>query len=491
MALPFRGILVMLLASVSTFPGYAGSWGGPLNDAVHRQLDRTVTPQANNEHLPRLASLRALKDPRLLPLFASLAERSEPSIQVHAVLGLAELSGDGQLDIEQVIRTHPDARRTLIDYGVSNDLLSADDLHTLRQVTALTPGEHLMAMAGLIQVGSKVDVADVRQINTAEDLTAAGLQAVLLASLDDPSALQSWSVLEQDDAEARRFELLEMIRQLPSDGGHKFAVDAASTSEADGVRRFALLVLLEADHPEVMQLVEAESARADRHRAKVDLAMLLMMTATSPPETLRHEANDSPLLLAMLEMAEALSTDEENRIGLATDALIEMGHRRSISWLVDAASDWPTARAVGPLERMLDQARDAEFAGEFGAHAVNAATALLEQSPDTFRTRLSRVTDDSPEQQILLLAMLQQPTPDLIDTVRSIRRIGLGAADTLALLVTARDSPTLTDSDVARLKRVAARLAVSSDLRTQAAWLAVRHDGSVDDMVASLINPAQ
>ena len=78
----------------------------------------------------------------------------------------------------------------------------------------------------------------------------------------------------------------------------------------------------------------------------------------------------------------------------------------------------------------------------------------------------------------------------MLETVRGIRRIGLGPADTLTILVMARDSPTLNASDVAQLKRVAARIAVSSDLRTQAAWLAVRHDGSVDDMVATLIGPS-
>lgn len=491
MAPAFRGILTLFLATAwSANAALAGSWGGPLNDAVHRQLDRAVTPQVDNEHLARLASLRALKDPRLLPLFASLAERGESSIQVHAVLGLAELSSDGNLQVDQVIRTHPTARRTLIDYGVTNATLTIDDLEALRQVPSLTPGEHLMVIAGLMRAGSSVPVTDVRQIDTTDDPTAQALQSVLLAQLGEPSKLLAWSP-QEDDAEARRFELLEMIRQLPSEGGHAFAVEAAQHSEADGVRRFALLVLLEANHPASQALVEAEAARATRHRTKVDLAMLLMMTSTAPPARLREDATDSPLLQTMVDMADALDADDDTRVTAAADAMIAMGHRRSLSWLVDASRDWTPSRAVDPLEQILDQAAEAEFAGDFGGHAVSAATALLEKDPTAFQSRLGRAKDDSPEQQILLLAMLQQPTPDLLDTVRSIRRIGLGPADTLALLVTARDSPTLAEADVARLKRIAARLAASSDLRTQAAWLAVRHDGSVADMVASLISPAQ
>ena len=49
--------------------------------AVHRELDRAVSPQPGNEHLLRLSALRALRDQALKPLLISLAETGPPSIQ--------------------------------------------------------------------------------------------------------------------------------------------------------------------------------------------------------------------------------------------------------------------------------------------------------------------------------------------------------------------------------------------------------------------------
>ena len=468
-------------------------WGQDHDTAVHLQLDRAMTPQPGNEHLTRLSSLRALRDPRLIPLFASLAERAEPSIQMHAVLGLSELTGQGQLDPHRVAQVHADARAMLIGHGVVAESLLPADMELLLKMPTLTTGEQLMLYSGLVQSGTEVDIARVSNIDATSDPAAQAMQAVLEASLGDNTALRVLNTQLQDkspEADGRRFETLELIRRVPSEEGLQFAVDSTSQAHSDGVRRYALLLLLEASHPDSEKLIAAEAARAVRHRSKIDLALLLMMVETAPPEGVQSLADDSPLIAAMLDTASSLDRQNETDINSALKTLIGIGHRRSTSWVIDAAGDWPQDRATSALELILDQADEAQHEGIYGAHAVAAATTLIAQSPSAFRSRLMRAADDSSEQQILLLAMLQQPTPDMLETVRGIRRIGLGPADTLTILVMARDSPTLNASDVAQLKRVAARIAVSSDLRTQAAWLAVRHDGSVDDMVATLIGPS-
>ncbi|HJO16315.1 MAG TPA: hypothetical protein QF800_05440, partial [Phycisphaerales bacterium] len=90
---PFpRPSLIAMMVLIPVMAASGMRWGQDHDTAVHLQLDRAVTPQPGNEHLTRLSSLRALRDPRLIPLFASLAERAEPSIQMHAVLGLSELT---------------------------------------------------------------------------------------------------------------------------------------------------------------------------------------------------------------------------------------------------------------------------------------------------------------------------------------------------------------------------------------------------------------
>ena len=158
-----------------------------------------------------------------------------------------------------------------------------------------------------------------------------------------------------------------------------------------------------------------------------------------------------------------------------------------MAWAVEASQDWPAPLAINTLEQVLDQSLDAELQGGIAESALRAASALRTRSPDRFRARLSAAVDDGPEQQLLLLALLQQPAPAFLETVRSLPRIGLGAADVLALLVLARDSDALAPSDVAALELVAASSTASESIRTQAAWLAVRHMDIVDDAVAALM----
>ncbi|MEY4183346.1 MAG: hypothetical protein RLZZ217_1972, partial [Planctomycetota bacterium] len=55
-------------------------------------LVRSITPRANGAHHDALLALRSMKDPRLAPLFGTLAQRPDPTAAIDGVLGEAELA---------------------------------------------------------------------------------------------------------------------------------------------------------------------------------------------------------------------------------------------------------------------------------------------------------------------------------------------------------------------------------------------------------------
>lgn len=492
MSVSTRMLSTALLTLVSTNAALA-SWGDPWEAAAHRELDRAITPQSNNEHLMRLSALRALQDQRIEPLLVSLTSDDDPSIQIHALLGLAELSEDGRLDPSRVVAASPAARQATIALGLDSDRLHVEDITYLLEQAELTAETRLQLLTSLLEKGEHVDVSIVAAIDTSHNPIVHARQAALLSSLGEPSGLLALSArgAEQPGDLAIQdscFEAIIQLRRLPSEAGVAFAHACINANLPAGLRRFAMLMLLEQDAPDVAELFADEFTRATRRRHQLDLALLLLMTQTPAPARSIAAFGDDELLNPIGNASLYLSSDPARALP-HLETLVDTGHRRTTSWILDSASNWPDTMAVPLLEHILDQAIEAGLQSNSSAHGVDAASALLERAPKRFRKRLADAIDDGPEQQLLLLALLQQPAPELLDVVTAIRRIGVGQADILTLLVLARDSDVLKPTDVANLKLVSASTGSSHAIRTQAAWLAVRHTGVVDDMVAALLKP--
>ena len=82
---------------------------GDFFEASVRHVRRAVIAQRDGSHLPRLFALRQLGDPTLKPLLYQLAHHEEWQVQVHAVLGLAEIDEPNRIDPWLVTQTDPRA----------------------------------------------------------------------------------------------------------------------------------------------------------------------------------------------------------------------------------------------------------------------------------------------------------------------------------------------------------------------------------------------
>ncbi|MCP4758543.1 MAG: hypothetical protein GY894_00310 [Planctomycetes bacterium] len=479
----------LLVAAMATGAG----WDNPIETAVHRELDRAVTPQPGNGHLPRLSALRALHDDRLIPLLISLIDDDDPAIQVHAMLGLAELRDDGRLDPERMLTADPVAFDSILAIGLEADRLNVDDMQTLLSHASPSAQARLWLLGALIESGAMVEPATVAAIQTESDPHAAARQAAQLAYLGSPDSLRTMTESlaqdpEQIDLLDAAMEAMAQIRKLPSDDGMDLARACLRDSSPDGVRRYALLTLLEQRTSDSEQLFCKELASTSRRRHLVDLSLLLLMTGTPTPDACRVQLEQDALLATLSRAAIALA-DKPLMAGTALQGLVDSGHRRTIAWVLEHSHEWEQDIAVPLLEGILDATVATGLNSTSAAHGVASAALLLERAPNVFRQRLNKAEDDGAEQRLLLVALLQQPAPALADAVTSIRRIGIGQADVLALLVHARDREAIAPEDVASLKLIAASSSSSEAIRTQAAWLAVRHSGLIDDVVASLVKP--
>ena len=103
------------------------------SDAALRQLQDATTYQRSGQHLLNLAALRNLRDADLRPLFLQFAQHPEWTVQVHAVLGLAELSDEGVVDPWLVQQVAPSAREHLIAQALDDGLLKKEQMEEINK----------------------------------------------------------------------------------------------------------------------------------------------------------------------------------------------------------------------------------------------------------------------------------------------------------------------------------------------------------------------
>jgi len=483
--------MATLAASVSASPAAAASWDDARDTAVHQELDRAVSPQPGGGHLTRLSALRALRDSRLRPLLVSLTEGGDTAVQVHALLGLAELAADGTFEASRLKTADPAAIEAAILVRMEARPIEASEIRHILNLPHLTTATQLRLLAALLAAGESVSVAEIDAIEVPAESPIAAQRAVLLAAAGNPEALTALatriraSATDPGTLDAGS-AALEYIRIVGDPSGAPLLTACTHEDMPVGIRRFALLTMLEQDAPGNIERFCAEAGRADRRREQVDLALLLLMTRHPVPPSCRPMFESDALLGVLADAADAQAMNSKTLAGSLV-AGVKSSHRRTIHWLLDSMDERPDDLAATLIDQILDQAIAAELKHGTGAHGVEAAAQLLRRFPERFRHRLAAAEDDGTEQQLLLLALVQQPAPEMFDTVAELRRIGLGHADVLALLVLARDGETLSSVDVERLKLVAASSTASEAMRTQAAWLAVRHSGIVDDVMAALV----
>jgi hypothetical protein len=477
--------LISLLLILAFGAAARGQDVSRLESAI-RQLERAAHPRRDASHLPRLLALRQLEDPRLRTFYRDLLRRDDWQLQVHGALGLAEISDPPALDPDLAAQIDGDALVAVIANAIDLDLVTPESLLALAKVDGLAPMPRLLVLGELLLVDREqaIDRAAIESLVGSDELETSGLACVLLAAMGDVQPLHDFDRRLEPESRLAREKLInyliESIRQYEAAAAAPWVKAKALDPGLDMETRYwALHTLLELDPREGFAALRNTLRDDDSLRTQVRAATLLLASADElPPEAAVLLTADHPLLDAAREAIRSLASDSPSASALA--GLLDLDHMRTTQWILGAMDEWPSEMRIALWRHMIDSIEDdGPGRAERIARAMVAASELMELAPDRLIGMLRRTEDGSLRQEVLLMGMLSEPSKDALVAARALERIGAGRADSLALLVIARNADALSTDELSQLGVVAAGGGrVSDGLQTQAAWLYVRHAGA-------------
>jgi hypothetical protein len=469
------GLLIAMSA-----PGQVGTQDSDLVEAGVRQLARAITSQRNGSHLPRLAALRQLRDPALKPLFERLTFHDEWQIQVHATLGLAALTQPPRLSFTVLARLHPQAQEATVAEAIDLgwvDVASARNLLATPDLPALP---RLLLLGELVLAGEPIDDTLIPPPSD-DDLQVDALASCLIAKQGDLNRLNGFANrLTGLSLQIRHQYLqlqLEMLRQFHVDAAADWILVQVESGELPrALVQRAILALLCLDAEQGLELWRRRLSNNPSQSQRVRFGLLLLGSSVDAPDSMYDLIdNDDPLVHAIASLGRALATDSVEA-GHFID-LFDLEHRRSVEWALIGLKRLPADVTTGVYLHLLNRLADRSDAPN--AHkvlGVTATQALMDSDPDALLRRLEAAEDDGLQQQVILLGLFDSNHPDVEPVVTNLRRIGMGYADALTLVMHARHTATLPPADLQALGRLAAGGSTLSDsLRTQAAWLYLKH----------------
>ncbi len=475
------GVFVALLACAVT-----SAAADDYSEACIRQLRRVVISQRDGTHLPRLFALRQLDDPTLRPLFYQLAQRQEWQVQVHAILGLAEIDSSHRVDPWLVTQVDELAQEVLIANAIDMDLIGLEQVNELLAWTELQPMPRLLLMGELLLAGENPERETLSRLALSANLRIAGLASLFLAQLGENSALGAYNdrlaVLAGRERDRHMLWLLEAVRQYSLTAALAWVKQSLEGRDSnDDLAYWGALTVLALDPQGGVAIWNRLLGPTPTYRDQVKFGMLLLAAGTEVPSSAYERlTDDSELIRRMVDVGRRLSANEDTADELI--ALLDLGHLRTAKWAMGILPDLPAEQATKVCLHLIDSVGDGNPGqADRISMAIEAVAKLSELAPDQAYQRLSAVKDDSLSQEVILLGLFESSAPEAGAAARSLRRIGAGRADSLALLLMARHADSLDGNDLRQLGMIAAGGGrVSEGLQIQAAWLYLNHTDAID-----------
>ncbi|MHC4949098.1 MAG: hypothetical protein ACYTG1_12720 [Planctomycetota bacterium] len=461
-------------------------------DASVRQLDRAVSRRGHSAQVALLQSLRQLRDPSLQSLFYRLVQHEQWPVQVHAVLGLAELDENSQIDPWLISQVQPEAQEAVVAVALDRDMLGAEAMQQLLEIREVAPLAELLVHAELLRAGERVDddalarLARSGNIRVAAFASAAELQRGNGADFEQATA--RLDALAPRDRARHVIWLADAIRQYRLTALADFLGAELDRPDVDiALAERVVLALLALDPSRGAAAWRRQLGDTPARRDLVRWGLLLLYAQPGVPvETFDALDLDEPLVRHMADAGRGVGGSGD--AAAAFIDLIDLGHLASAEWAVEATEHLDPADADRVLLHIIDTI-EVERPGldDRAMLAARSARLLFDREPHVVLDRLTLAEDDGVTQQVLLRALLETTAPEAGATAGTLRRIGSGRADSLALLLVARHSAELEEADVRRLGLVAGGGGrVSEVLQVQAAWLYLRHTGNTESALSRL-----
>jgi len=173
-------IVVANVAIAITVSAFASTTTDRTNAAL-KQLQTATSNQRSGQHLLNLAALRSLRDTDLRPFFSQFTQHTDWNVQVHAVLGIAELSEEQTIDPWLVQQLAPTARKYLIAQALADGLIKKEQMQTLLKWPPLEATPKLLLLTDLQALEDEITPLDLKMVNELSNST--DLTVSMFASL--------------------------------------------------------------------------------------------------------------------------------------------------------------------------------------------------------------------------------------------------------------------------------------------------------------------
>ena len=459
-----------------------------------RLVRSAIVPQQNDAHLELLASLRSLRDPTLKPLFESLATERDAAVQAHAALGLAVLASPPAIEAQEIRNLiSPAARLIVLRNAMQAELLSAGQLQQLLVWDQLEAVPAVLVALKLFEMKQPIDSTVLARLTGHADIDIAGIAARLLAELGQPASLDAYVQRLDALSSSSRAEHLRVM--LSTIGEHRLASANTWVNQLlakpiadEDIHRLAVLTLLRLDPHAALPHVQSLLRRDPSQSATLHCALMMLLDDPPAPRAVFELFPTDDPLIALLVRIGQIHADGSD-VSRAMMDLIDLDHPRSSRTILSVAKNIPPDQAAAVylhvIQRVEGNSRDQAVRIDL---AVTAARALLELDRAALERRLIAAEDDSLTQEVILIGLLGSDLADAGTLARSVKRMGYSRADSLALLLVARDAKSLSKDEIDALSRLAkggGRL--SEPLTTQAAWLYLKHSGQLDRALQELL----
>lgn len=476
-------------------------------EAAVRRLRDAVTAHRDGRHVDLLASLRSTQDPSLSPLFSRLTSSNDPLIQINGILGLAEVSPERRIDPWLISRLPSEAAKLqAINLAVGLELVDAQQMRAMLAWEKVEDTLAAALCAELISRGEAVEATTVERLAKSENQKVRALASMLLVQVTGerapfettlgelrelPSSEQhnAFMWLANDAGQYRLDRMLWWLEELARDDDAEDSLTMLAVESA---------LLIEPEQGAAMW--QSNLARDPSHARRVTHGLLLLDAAREaaiPAELFEFVRDGDDLTERIADAGAAFAASRESAAEPLI-ALLSLDHWRSAADAAAAAEFLPPDQAIqvyrAIIVRGLDASADASVRPGRQELAIRSVPLLFKLDPQAVGDFLAEAVDDSREQELILIGLLGVHASLVGDVAGSVRRLGYGASDSLALLLVARHAQPgdLSEADLAALAMLAAgggRL--SPSLNVEAAWLYIKHTGKIELAMSQLFTSEQ
>lgn len=501
-----RRRIIPILAAVPLALGvcFGVTWGQASDRAADSAiflLNQATLVSEDGKHNALLRALRQLRDPELKLLFKEMAQRDQPELKIHGILGLAELDPEAGLDLALLAQIErPEVQGELVTAALDDGLVSPQQAQQIVAWPGLDPGVKLLVLAGLFdEVEIDRDLL-IEQSTSAEKLGRRGLASLLLLQLGDTRGAAGLEELNQSTDEQR-----DVIRAM--------LLNTATRHNFDRTTDWALGIANDPDASPILRMLALQTAmRFEDERAyarwetlyglATDAAELnrlglvaLQLSPQLPPHLFDPMiASDDPMLRGFGQTGRAIAAGQADAPERAL-ALLDLGHPLATHWLLGYAAeeaDLTDAQVIllGIVYHVRDADRDRREA--MLNQAVLAAEALHNLNPDAAIKLLQPVLLDPKTDplvaQAILLGLLRSTADEAERIFADQPDFTNPSTQSLALLLKATSDQTLSQRQIADLGLVVGSTLLEDTLRMQAAWCYLKYTGRSGLAITSVIH---